>query len=827
MRRRVGIVTSVLAGLILPIHPSVSQVADAAPVKAGEIRSDLVPQAEIPARADADDRFAQDVIQRAERRGPKDQLEPRLDALAASVQELAALLESNDLALLPAISLDSLGRHWRFYERQLETWRRDLESTSGRFPEDAAELARRRVVWDATRIAAEGGSIAPALADRIRTVQAQLGRAEQAVSGPIERQIRLGRRANSVESAISTGQKAVAAAIAHIDSRLWKIDSPPVWELWREPGRTSAAARSVMTGLALETRFLEEYASATSSKRHLKNALALALLPLVVWLSWRSRKVVTEDPEIQAAARVLHRPISAWLVLVLVGTLLLEPDAPTLMYQAVLLAALIPVLRLLPREVFAVLGPWPYVATGLYLLDNLRFLFLDDALHFRLHLLAVTLLTLGTLVWLLLRARRRIPVSERRVAHKVIHVTGCLAAALLGVSVTAAVMGNVSLAEMLTEALLESGYVGLMLYAGVTVLVSVLRMLLARRAMSRFRVITQHAGPLLRSLTRLLRLAAAVTWIVVTLNEFRVFRPIYGAVRSILVHPLSFGNISLTLGNVLLFAFAVYLAFWVAKTVRYVLRDEVLPKMSLPRGVGNSVSSLTYYALVFVGLMVALAAAGFEMSQFAIIVGALGVGIGFGLQNVVNNFVSGLILMFERPIQPGDVVEITGTSGKVREIGMRATTLKTFEGADVVVPNGTLLSEKLINWTLIDMDRRVDVNLGVAYGSNPRQVMALLMEVTKSTPGVAVEPAPAVVFVGFGPSTLDFGIRAWTHQFGDWVDIRSELSVRVYEALDAAGIEIPFPQQVVHLRPQAGRSRPAGAATHEVAAPAQAPGTPG
>jgi len=226
----------------------------------------------------------------------------------------------------------------------------------------------------------------------------------------------------------------------------------------------------------------------------------------------------------------------------------------------------------------------------------------------------------------------------------------------------------------------------------------------------------------------------------------------------------------------------------------------VLPKMSLPRGVANSISSLSYYALVMAGLFVALAAAGFEMSQLAIVVGALGVGIGFGLQNVVNNFVSGLILMFERPIQPGDVVEITGTSGKVREIGMRATTLTTFEGADVVVPNGTLLSEKLINWTLTDMNRRLDVAVGVAYGTDPGKVLALLMEVTKSTPGVADDIEPTVLFVGFGASSLDFAIRAWTHEFSDWVRIRSDLTVRVHDAIVAAGIEIPFPQQDLHLR---------------------------
>jgi len=222
--------------------------------------------------------------------------------------------------------------------------------------------------------------------------------------------------------------------------------------------------------------------------------------------------------------------------------------------------------------------------------------------------------------------------------------------------------------------------------------------------------------------------------------------------------------------------------------------------MPLPRGVGNSISSLSYYGLVMVGLFVALAAAGFEVSQLAIVIGALGVGIGFGLQNVVNNFVSGLILMFERPIQPGDVVEITGTSGKVREIGMRATTITTFEGADVVVPNGTLLSEKLINWTLSDMDRRLDVNVGVAYSSDPKAVLELLMEVTKGTPGVATQPEPSILFVGFGASSLDFTIRAWTNEFGEWVAIRSNLAVRVHDALKAAGIVIPFPQQDVHLR---------------------------
>ncbi|MCE3285929.1 MAG: mechanosensitive ion channel protein MscS, partial [Steroidobacteraceae bacterium] len=406
--------------------------------------------------------------------------------------------------------------------------------------------------------------------------------------------------------------------------------------------------------------------------------------------------------------------------------------------------------------------------------------------------------------------------------HGAVRSAGWLVVAALLVAVVSNVVGNVTLAEMLTGAVLDSAYVGFALFAGANVLTSVLGMFLARRSTTRFRVITQHTGPVLEGLTKLIGVAAIIIWVVATANEFRIARPVFDWGRAVLTYPLEAGQISITLGSIALFVFAVWLAFWVAKTVRLVLRDNVLPQMALPRGVGNSVSTLSYYALILIGLMIALAAAGFEASQFALVFGALGVGIGFGLQNVVNNFVSGLILMFERPIQPGDVVEVSGTSGKVREIGMRATTLTTFEGADVVVPNGTLLSEKLINWTLSDMNRRIDVEVGVAYGSDPRRVLALLGEIAAATPGIVAEPAPAVVFKAFGPSSLDFGIRAWTHDFGDWVTIRTEMTARVYEAFKQEGIEIPLPQQDLNLRsvsPEAA-ARLGGAGTAARAQPA-------
>jgi len=822
MRRRVGLLASLYTALVLagPL-PAAAQDATA-PATPAKAAPEVVAPADIPLRADVDERFAQEVIQRSQGRDSLAGLEKSIDALGHSVRTESQHVKRDELRQLSIRRLESIARHWNFYAKQLEAWRRDLQQEASQYTEDAAELARRRAIWEATRTAAESAGIAPALNKRIQSVLAQISLAEQAVSGPMDRQSRLTRRANAVEDSIKAGQKAVTAAIAYNDRRLAQIDSEPLWELWQKPRAPTGALESVTTGLKAERRFLDEYNSAKAGFQQKLHIVALLLLPLLLWLSWRSRKTVAEDPEIEASHRVLRRPISSWLVLALGGILVFEPDAPVLRHQAVLLLALVPVLRLLPPAVYQTLGPWPYVATGLYLLQRVGLLLITNELYYRMYLMALTLLTVALLAWVLWRRRSPAGAGPVKLSRKVLRFVGWAAiAALLGAAVANAI-GNVTLAEMLVNSILESGYVGLVLYALVTVFASVLRLLLARRALSRFSVVTQHAGPLLQGVTRLLRLAAFAGWLVVVLNEFRIYRPIREAVSSTLTHELTFGKISLTLGGVLLFIFSVWLAFWAAKTVRLVLQDEVLPKMSLPRGVANSISSLTYYAMVIAGLFVALAAAGFELSQLAIVVGALSVGIGFGLQNVVNNFVSGLILMFERPIQPGDVVEVSGVSGKVREIGMRATTLGTFEGADVVVPNGMLLNEKLINWTLSDTDRRIDVNVGVAYGTDPRRVLDLLMEVTAATPGIATQPEPTVLFVGFGASSLDFSIRAWTNNFGDWVKTRSELNVRVYDALQGAGIEIPFPQQDVHVRtvaPTAGATL-AGAGAPQAQRPA-------
>jgi small-conductance mechanosensitive channel len=191
--------------------------------------------------------------------------------------------------------------------------------------------------------------------------------------------------------------------------------------------------------------------------------------------------------------------------------------------------------------------------------------------------------------------------------------------------------------------------------------------------------------------------------------------------------------------------------------------------------------------------------AGIDLTQITLILGALSVGIGFGLQNIVNNFISGIILLFERPIQVGDTVQVGDLLGVVRNIGIRASNVRTYTGAEVIVPNSELVSGQVINWTLSDRYRRLELDVGVAYGNRPAEVIAVLEAVVAAHEGALKTPAPFVRFRGFGDSALDFRVYVWV-DYDEGLTQTSAILSEIYDALAEAGIEIPFPQRDLHLR---------------------------
>jgi len=320
-------------------------------------------------------------------------------------------------------------------------------------------------------------------------------------------------------------------------------------------------------------------------------------------------------------------------------------------------------------------------------------------------------------------------------------------------------------------------------------------------------MISRHGELIHRRVLRGLRVVGVLAWASRTMKWFGVLDPLVRGIQGALATRWVVGNVDVSPGDIIAFVAAIYLSMLVSRFTRFVLDEDVFPRVTLPRGVPATLTMLIHYGILALGFLFALSAAGFEVSQFAIVAGALGVGIGFGLQNVVNNFISGLILVFERPIKIGDTIEVGQLMGEVRRIGIRSSTVRTFDGAEVIVPNGNLISSEVINWTLSDRIRRIRLPVGVAYGTDPLKVLALLTEVAQKHTDVLQHPAPTALFKAFGESSLDFELRFWTSNFDAWPAVQSDMTVRIHAALGEAGIEIPFPQRDLHLKSLAPSAR--------------------
>jgi small-conductance mechanosensitive channel len=264
---------------------------------------------------------------------------------------------------------------------------------------------------------------------------------------------------------------------------------------------------------------------------------------------------------------------------------------------------------------------------------------------------------------------------------------------------------------------------------------------------------------------------------------------------------MTIGAQRITIGLVVTAALILYGAFVLSWTLQALLMEKVLTRRRMDEGARLSIVRLMHYALVLVGFLIALSALGFELKNVTIIGGALGVGIGFGMQAIVSNFVSGLILLFERPIKVGDVIQLSdGQQGRVLNLGLRATTVQTFDRAEIVVPNADLIANQVTNWTLGDRGMRLSIPVGAAYGSDVETVMRELLAAAMENDRVLKDPRPVVLFLNFGDSSLDFQLRVWIADFGDRRIIQSDLIRDIDRRFRAEGIEIPFPQRDLHLR---------------------------
>jgi potassium efflux system protein len=241
------------------------------------------------------------------------------------------------------------------------------------------------------------------------------------------------------------------------------------------------------------------------------------------------------------------------------------------------------------------------------------------------------------------------------------------------------------------------------------------------------------------------------------------------------------------------------ITFVSARNLPGLLEITVLNRLSMDAGARYAMTTICRYAIFAIGVIVTFEAIGFSWSSLQWLIAALGVGLGFGLQEIVANFVSGLIVLFERPYRLGDVVKVGDISGKVTRIRIRATTITNWDRHELIVPNKEFVTGKLINWTLSDPILRVTIPVGIAYGSDTALAEELLLKVAKETPNVLDQPEPSAFFLGFGDNSLNFELRVFVPDVSYWMHVTHQVHMAIDREFRKAGISIAFPQRDVHL----------------------------
>jgi small-conductance mechanosensitive channel len=291
---------------------------------------------------------------------------------------------------------------------------------------------------------------------------------------------------------------------------------------------------------------------------------------------------------------------------------------------------------------------------------------------------------------------------------------------------------------------------------------------------------------------------ALILWFFAALIYFRLLKPVQDWIERIMDTEFEIAKVPISIGGIISFFLIGFFTYLIVRFVKNILKDEWVAKSRLPRGTADALSLLTRYTIIAFGIYLALNSIGITMDKFGFMAGALGIGIGFGLQSVVLNFIAGLILTFENPIYVGDVIEVDQYMGRVTEIGARASKVLTWDGSEVIVPNGLLISNKVVNWTLTNQKRRLTISIKTLFDADPEKVIEILTKVAQQHPNTHGQPVPLVLFNGYESYALDFTLYCWV-EFNVGLITKSDIAINAKKALAAAGISAPLPFQKIKI----------------------------
>jgi small-conductance mechanosensitive channel len=714
--------------------------------------------------------------------------------LPAFTREIDARLEENAKMLTaspPLETLRSLEMGWQKLGESLSAWERDLMTRATQLDSEGTRLITLGETWEQTLELAQRSEAPPEVLQRIRTVINAIKQAREGIETRQAQILILQSRVSKQEARVNEVFAAIKQARDNAVTHLLVKDNPPIWSAEMRIHAGQDLVEESQLSLAAQFTAFGAYVERQKARFFLHAVLCFVLIAMLYRARWQVRLWVGEEPSLKRATRVFESPVATAVVLSLLVSGWTYPQAPRLWWAILGAAALIPTISILRQLIEPHWFPIVNALVVFYLLDQIRAVTSSLQVLSRLVFLGEMCGGILFLAWLSTPARlAKVPEAERDSVWKTIRTATRIALVVFAIAVVANVLGYVSLANLLGNAVLGSAYLAVILYAGVRIVDGLVTFGLRVRPLALLGMVRRHRSLLQRRLHQVTQWLACLFWALETLELLSLRGPLVERITEVLTATLTLGSLKLSLGQAFAFGITVWVAFLLSRFLRFLLEEDIYPRFQLARGVPYVISTMLHYVVLLIGFFLAVAAVGVDMTKFTILAGAFGVGLGFGLQNIVNNFVSGLIVLFERPIKVGDVIQMDDAAGVVARIGIRATVIRTMNGSDIIVPNGKLISDRVTNWTFSNSQRGIELPISVVSGTDPHRVIGVLKGVAAAHPLVIDNPPPQALLVKFGPNALDFELRVWTSRFEEWGQIRSDLAIAINAAFGEEHISV-------------------------------------
>lgn len=682
-------------------------------------------------------------------------------------------------------TIRGLEDEWREIELRAAALTRELTRAALQLDRDIGELDAMDATWSSTQKTAVEAAAPREVLERVQDVSNSIATARKQVLGDRANVLALQGKSVDIGSRAAQSRQALADASDRAVTRLWYRDNPPLWSTASWQASVDGFLREAAANLSIQSTTLMDYLH-LHQRRIVFHFLFFSGLVTVLFLARSEINSLSEtDESLKRTKKVYDMPVvSAMLIAMLVSTWF-YPRPPRALWIIISIMGAAPVLvfarRIIDPNLYSVL----YAVIGFYLADRLRLVFSPLPGVSRLAFLVEALLMMLFISWTLRKseARQHAPSQTPSPAWKAIRFGCWVAFLLITFALVASIAGYVRLADLTAHTVLGSAYTALVLYTLTRVGEGLIQGLFHVPPVSMLGMVKRHKMLLSRRLNRWIKWMAFLFWLSLSLQMPGLLRPLIDFIQAVWQTAISIGALRISMGDVFSFFLIIWAAYLLSRLVRFVLDEEIYPNLRLDRGLPYAVSTVLHYILLLSGLVLALGAIGVDMTKFTIVAGAFSVGIGFGLQNIVNNFVSGLIVLFERPIKVGDTIQLGDVVGRVQHIGIRASIMHTTAGAEFIIPNGKLISDNVTNWTLSNQLRQITVPVITKPDVNVVHLKNLLLDIARQNKLVTQTPSPEALFIKRGIDAFEFELRVWTDALDAWLEVKSDLITEINEAL--------------------------------------------